>query len=262
MSFNVCCKYNICALHQKLASPLASCLSTCRGVPGSEVSGMIPTTFGKVEEAASVNRRLPRSCLTILQGWNRFRCDCLTMAALPPFHQRVCLSLLTLGGHCCHHHLATTAASVFCCLAQYFCCCSGPFKHTTALAVQLQSRSTCFAGAKDCSSASISFVEFVCTELNSPRKLRPCQWYRNAAQFVFRCLRQKNIVAQHAQMMDYFGPTCTADADVESVKSIMGDKWQPVDWSSCMSNAHQLQEQHRLEHLRILAQIPPPPDPR
>jgi len=75
-------------------------------------------------------------------------------------------------------------------------------------------------------------------------------------------LRQKNVAAQHAQMMDYFGPTCTADADVESVKSIMGDKWQPVDWSSCMSNAHQLQEQHRLEHLRILAQIPPPPDPR
>ncbi|DBB10253.1 TPA: hypothetical protein ACH3X3_001818 [Trebouxia sp. C0006] len=76
------------------------------------------------------------------------------------------------------------------------------------------------------------------------------------------CLRQKNVAVQHAQMMDYFGPTCTADADVESVKSIMSDKWQPVDWSSCMSNAHQLQEQHRLEHLRILAQIPPPPDPR
>lgn len=63
-------------------------------------------------------------------------------------------------------------------------------------------------------------------------------------------------------MMDYFGPTCTAHVDVEPVKSIMGDKWQPVDWSSCMSNAHQLQEQQRLEHLRILAQIPPPPDPR
>ena len=85
---------------------------------------------------------------------------------------------------------------------------------------------------------------------------------QNAAQSVSRCLRQKNVAAQHAQMMDYFGPTCTADVDVESVKSIMGDRWQPVNWSSCMSNAHQLQEQQRLEHLRILAQIPPPPDPR
>ena len=63
-------------------------------------------------------------------------------------------------------------------------------------------------------------------------------------------------------MMDYFGPTCTAAVDVEDVRSSMGDRWQPVDWSSCMSNAHQLQEQQRLDQQHNLMQIPPPPDPR
>lgn len=110
-SLNLCCTSK-CAVRQKLAGPLASCLSTCRAVPESKVSGMIPTTSGKVEEAASVNRRLHRSCWTILQGWSRFRCDCPAMTALPPFHQRVCLFLLTSGEHCCCNPLLIIAAAV------------------------------------------------------------------------------------------------------------------------------------------------------
>lgn len=75
------------------------------------------------------------------------------------------------------------------------------------------------------------------------------------------CLRQKDVAAQHAQMMDYFGPTCTPDTDVEYVKQIMGDKWQPVDWS-CIGSAQQMQEQHRLDTQHLMMQIPPPPDPK
>jgi len=201
--------------------------------------------------------------LTILQGWNRSRCSCPTMAALPPFHQRVCLSLLKLGGHCCCHPLAIVAASVrlLSCLLVLLVALDPLKTHllwlcncrVEALALLV------FETAHQLLSASWNSYTLSCT---------PPDMYANGSStkvqhnLCYRCLRQKDIATQHAQMMDYFGPTCTADADVESVKSIMGDKWQPVDWSSCMSNAHQLQEQQRLEHLRILAQIPPPPDPR
>ena len=165
------------ALYAKsLLGALVSCLSIRRDVRGSKVSGMILTTFGKVVETASVNRRLPRSYLPILQGWNRYRCDCLTMAALPLFHQRDCPSLLTLGGHCCRHPLAIIAASVRLLSCLYICCCSASCEHTTALAVHLHSRSTCFAGARDCSSASISFMEWYLYELSCT----PPESYANA----------------------------------------------------------------------------------
>lgn len=75
------------------------------------------------------------------------------------------------------------------------------------------------------------------------------------------CLRQKDIDAQHAQMMEYFGPACTPDTDQDYVKQLMADKWQPVDWS-CIGSAQQALEQHRQDqqHQQQLMRAPPPPD--
>lgn len=74
------------------------------------------------------------------------------------------------------------------------------------------------------------------------------------------CLRQKNVAQQHAQMMDYFGPTCTPDTDQESVKQMMGNKWQPVDWS-CIGSAQQMQVQQKQEqqYQQSVTRAPPPP---
>ena len=77
---------------------------------------------------------------------------------------------------------------------------------------------------------------------------------------ICRCLRQKDVAAQHAQMLDYFGPTCTPDTDTEYVRKIMGDRWQPVDWS-CIGTVQQVQQQHRLDKQHAMMHIPPPPDP-
>ena len=76
-----------------------------------------------------------------------------------------------------------------------------------------------------------------------------------------RCLHQKDVATQHAQMLDYFGPTCTPDTDIEYVKQIMGDRWQPIDWS-CIGSVQQVQQQHRLDQQHVTMHIPPPPDPK
>lgn len=74
------------------------------------------------------------------------------------------------------------------------------------------------------------------------------------------CLRQRDVVAQHGHMMDYFGPTCTSDTDLQYVKQMMGDKWQPIDWS-CIGSAQQMLEQQKLDqqHQRSMIRVPPPP---
>ena len=53
------------AAHQ----PCAAVLSDCRGAHVSKVSGMTPTMFGKVVEAASLKRKLPKSFLQTHQVW-------------------------------------------------------------------------------------------------------------------------------------------------------------------------------------------------
>ena len=73
---------------------------------------------------------------------------------------------------------------------------------------------------------------------------------------------QQDVGAQHTQMMDYFGPTCTAETDEEYVKGLMGARWIPQDWS-CIGTSQQIQLQHRkdVQHQQQLLHIPPPPDP-
>ena len=73
---------------------------------------------------------------------------------------------------------------------------------------------------------------------------------------------QQDVAAQHTQMMDYFGPTCTAAADEEYVKGLMGARWIPQDWS-CIGTSQQLHVQHRkdVQHYQQQLHIPPPPDP-
>ena len=62
-------------------------------------------------------------------------------------------------------------------------------------------------------------------------------------------------------MMAYFGPTCTPDTDQEYVKQLMGNKWQPVDWS-CIGSAHQMlvQQKQDQQYQRRMIRPPPPPD--
>ena len=78
---------------------------------------------------------------------------------------------------------------------------------------------------------------------------------------VCSCLRQKNVAQQHAQMMDYFGPTCTPDIDQEEVKQMMGDRWHPMDWS-CIGSAQQAFEQQKQDqqYQQSMFRPPPPPD--
>ena len=58
---------------------------------------MTPTMFGKVVEAASLRRKLPKSFLQIRQVWRRSKLGSPTMASLQHSQERT-LSQVTSGG--------------------------------------------------------------------------------------------------------------------------------------------------------------------
>lgn len=79
-------------------------LTVCRGAHALVACGMMPTMSGKVAEAASLNRRLPRSCWRNPRVWSRSALLC-PMMAISQASLGLVLSLQTSGGQArekCH----------------------------------------------------------------------------------------------------------------------------------------------------------------